>query len=120
MRRLFHLFLLDTIFAFTTEYCACRTGYVILYKVYTWHVFLRTECCAAAAAAAAPLDVAILLLSLQLLLLAAAARHRMPLDKICCWFIESDSCVLFLFIQTRFIFYAPLGITVAFSASICL
>ena len=37
-----------------------------------------------------------------------------------CCSIESDSCVFFLFIQTRYIFYVPLGSTVAFTASICL
>ena len=57
-------------------------------------VYVRTVVSAAAAAA---LCVAILLAS-------AAVRHRVPDGKVCCWFIESDSSVLFLFIQTRIIF----------------
>ena len=55
-----------------------------------------------------------------LLFLAAGVRYRVPDGQICCWFIESDPSVFFLFIQTRFIFYVPLGSTVAFTASICL
>ena len=47
-----------------------------------------------------------------MLLLPAAVRHRVPDDQICCWFIEYDPSVLFLFIQTRFIFDVPLGSTV--------
>ena len=55
------------------------------------------------------------------LLLPAAVRHRvLPDDKFCCWFVESDPSVFFLFIQTRFLFDVPLGSTVAFTASICL
>ena len=38
------------------------------------------------------------------LLLAAAVRHHVPDAKNCCWSIESDPSVFFLFIQTRFIF----------------
>ena len=70
---------------------------------------------AVAAAAATVLCVAILLL-LQLLLLAAAVRHRVP-DGNICWFIESSSSILFLFIQTRFIFNVPFGSMVAFTTS---
>ena len=73
---------------------------------------------AVAAAAAAALCVAILLLLLQplLLLLAAAVHHRVPMldGKSCCWSLESDSSVLFLFIQDAISFNAPLGSTVAF------
>ena len=68
---------------------------------------------------ASALCVAILLLLLQLLLL-AAVRRRVPDGKICCWFIESDSSVFFLFIQTRYILNVLLGSTVAFTASIFL
>ena len=68
---------------------------------------------------ASALCVAILLLLLQLLLL-AAVRRRVPDGKICCWFIESDSSVFFLFIQTRYILNVLLVSTVAFTASICL
>ena len=39
-----------------------------------------------------------------------------PDDKICCWFIESDSSVLFLFIHTRFIFTVLFDSIVAFTA----
>ena len=46
------------------------------------------------------------------LLLAAALRHRVPEGKNCCWFVESDPSIFFLFSQTRFIFYVPLGGTV--------
>ena len=59
-------------------------------------------CCYTAAVAAAALQ-----------LLPAAVRHRVPDGQICCWFIEYDSSVLFLFIQTRFMFDGtPLGSTV--------
>ena len=34
------------------------------------------------------------------------------------WFLASDSSVFFLFIQTRFIMYVPLGSTIALAASI--
>ena len=47
------------------------------------------------------------------LLLAAAVRHHVPDAKNCCWSIESDPSVFFLFIQTRFIFHVPLGSTVS-------
>ena len=40
---------------------------------------------------------------------AAAVGHHVPYDKICSWFVESDFIVFFLFIQTRFVFNAPLG-----------
>ena len=62
----------------------------------------------------------LLLLQLLLLLLAAAVPHRVADGKICCWFIASDSSVLFLSIQTLFIFNVHLGSDVAFAASICL
>ena len=38
------------------------------------------------------------------LLLPAAVRHRVQDGQICCWFIESDPNVFFLFIETRFVF----------------
>ena len=38
------------------------------------------------------------------LLLSAAVRHRVPDDKNCYCFIESDPTVFFLFIKTRLIF----------------
>ena len=69
---------------------------------------MRTKYCCVVAAAAV------------LLLLAAGVRHRLPDGQICCWFIESDPSLFFLFIQTRFLFNTPLGSTVAFAASICL
>ena len=76
-------------------------------------IFMHTECCcrcmccyAAVVAAAA--------------VLLAAVRRRVPDGKICCWFIESDSSVFFLFIQTRYILNVLLGSTVAFTASIFL
>ena len=83
---------------------------------------MQSAAAAAAAAATAALCVAILLFLLQLLLAAAAAaavRHRVPDGNFCCWFIESDSSVL-LFIETRYIFNAPLGSTVAVTVTICL
>ena len=46
--------------------------------------------------------------------------HRVPDGKFCYWLNESDSSVLFLFIQTRFSFNVPHDSTVAFTASICL
>ena len=52
------------------------------------------------------------------LLLPAIVRRMTKFG--CCWFIESDPSVLFLFIQTRFIFYVPLDGTVASMASISL
>ena len=51
---------------------------------------------------AAALCVAVLLLLLQLQVVAAAVRHRVSDGNHCCWFIESDSSVFFLVIQTRF------------------
>ena len=45
---------------------------------------------------------------------AAAVRHGVPDGIFLLWFIDSDSRVFFLFIQTRVIFNAPLGSTVAF------
>ena len=65
-------------------------------------------CIQSAAAAAGALCVA-------MLLLAAAVRHGVPDGKICCWFIEADPSVFFIFIQT-FFFFVPLGGTVAFTA----
>jgi len=62
----------------------------------------------------------LLLCVAMLLLLAAGVRHRVPDGQICCWLIESDPSVFFLFIQTRLLFNVPLGSTVAFAASICL
>ena len=53
-------------------------------------------------------------------LLPAAVRRRERDRKFCCWFIKSDSSVLFLLIQTRIVFSVPLASTVAFTASICL
>ena len=47
------------------------------------------------------------------LLLPAAVRYRAPDGKNCCWIIESDSSVLFLFIQTRCNFNVPGGSTVS-------
>ena len=41
---------------------------------------------------------------------AAAVRHRVPDGKICCWFIESDPSVFFLFTQTRLILVYPLAV----------
>ena len=63
-------------------------------------MYLCVQSAAAVAAAAAPC-VAMLFLPLLLLLLAAAVRHRVPHDKICCWFIDSGSSVFFLFFHTR-------------------
>ena len=54
-------------------------------------------------------------------MLAAAVCHRVPGGKIFCRFILSDSSdVLFIFIQTRFIFNVLLGSIIACTASICL
>ena len=92
--------------------------------------YLQTECCcrccccsvccfttvAAAAAAAAGGGCCCWLL----LLVAAAIRHCVPDGKTCCWLIKTDGRVLFLFIQTRVIFYVPLGSFIEFTASICL
>ena len=50
-------------------------------------------------------------LCVQSVAAAAAIRYREPDGNICCWSIESDSSVFFLFIQTRFIFNAVLGST---------
>ena len=76
----------------------------------------------AVAAAASTLCVAILLLTVvaaaAVLLLPAAVRHRVPDGQICCWFIESDASVFFLFIQERFSFDGtPRPYCVAFTAS---
>ena len=82
------------------------------------YVFMKYSLCiqSAAAAAAVALCVAILLLLVQLLL-------RL-FDILCqmanCWFIESDSSVFFLFMQTGFICSVLFGSTVDFTASICL
>ena len=54
---------------------------------YAWYVFVCLQSAAAA----------------------AAVGHHVPYDKICSWFVESDFIVFFLFIQTRFVFNAPLG-----------
>ena len=56
-----------------------------------------------------------------MLLLPAAVRHRVPNVQICCWFVESDPSVFFLFIQRRFIFDRPPWqyCCVAFTALIC-
>ena len=68
-------------------------------------------CCSIAVVAAAAAAAA------AVLPLPAAVRRLVPDGKICCWFIESDPSVFFLFFQTRFVFSVPLGSTVA---SICL
>ena len=39
--------------------------------------------------------------------------QAVPDGKICCWFIESDPSVSFLFIKNRFIFYGTPGSTTA-------
>ena len=54
----------------------------------------------AAAAAAAALRCHPAVAVAAVLLLAAAVRHHVPDGKICCWSIESDASVFFLFIQT--------------------
>ena len=56
------------------------------------------------------LCVAKLLLLLQPLLLAAAVRHRVPDDKNCCWFAESDSSVFFLVIKHDLFLMYPLAV----------
>ena len=61
------------------------------------------------------LCVAVLLL-LQLLLFVMVCR----VAKSLLWFTESDSSVFSLSIQSRMIFYVPLGSAVAFTVSICL
>ena len=48
--------------------------------------------------------------SAGVVLLPGTVRHRVPDGDICCWFIESDPSVFFLFIQTRFIFVYPLAV----------
>ena len=71
---------------------------------------------AAAAAATAALCCYIAVVAAATdLLLPAAVRHCVPDGKICCWFIESDPSVFFLFIQTQFTLNAPLGSTVSLS-----
>ena len=74
------------------------------------HFYILTECCyrcccfvccyVAVAAAA-------------VLLLLVTVRRRVPDGQVCCWFVESDPSVFFLFIQTRVIFYVSFGSTVS-------
>ena len=72
------------------------------------------------AAAAAVCCYTAVIAAATVLLLPDTLRHRVPDRQICCWFIESDPSVVFLFIQTRFTSDVPLGSTVAFTTSICL
>ena len=92
-----------------TKPSTSRIWYITPHDVYTWHVFINTECCCCSVCCYTAADVA-----------AAAVRHHVRDGKNCCWFIESNSSVFFLFIQTRFIFNVPLVSAVAFTASICL
>ena len=57
--------------------------------------------------------ILLLLLQQQCCFFVLPVRHLVPGCQICRWFIESSPSVFFLFIQTRCIFYVPLGSTVS-------
>ena len=83
--------------------------------------YMLTECCCRCCCCCCSLCCyTAVVAAATVLVLPAAVRHRVPEGQVCCCFIESDPSVLFLFIQTRFIFYIPLGSTVVFTASIYL
>ena len=75
------------------------------------HVFIRIQNAAAAAAALCFAIRVLLLCCCGAAAAAAAVRHRVRDGKLCCWFIESDSSVFFLFFQIRFVFRVPLTST---------
>ena len=82
------LFLFDTVCGFITEYL--DVGPDILYcTTYIPAMFLCIQSTAAAAA--------VLCCYTAVVAAAAAVRRRVPHGTFCCWFIESDSSVLFLF-----------------------
>ena len=65
--------------------------------------YMRTECCRCCCCSCVLIHCCVVAAA-AVLLLPAAVRHRVPDGQICCWFIEFDLSVFFLFIQTRFIF----------------
>ena len=67
---------------------------------------MHTECCCRCCSVCSCTDVA----AATVLLLPAAIRHRVPDGQICCWFIDSDPSVFFIFNQTRFILMHPLAV----------
>ena len=66
--------------------------------------FIRIQSAAGAALCCSTADLA----AAALPLVRAAVRRRVPDGHICCWFIETDLSVFFLFIQTRSNFYVSL------------
>ena len=88
------------------------------------YMYMHTECCCRCCCCSVLLYrcccCSCFCYRLLLLRLAAGVCHAVPDGNFCCWFIESDPSVFFLFIQTRYIFNVPLGSNVAFTASICL
>ena len=104
------------------------TWYVILLYSAVRRIYVpgMYSCIQSAAAAAAAAAVAAAAVCCYTVVAAAAAAASCCCSspcagwQICCWFIASDSTVLFLFFQRRFSFNLPLDSTVAFTASIFL
>ena len=67
-------------------------------------VYMHAECCCRRCCCS------LCVVAATAVLLLPVVRNRVPDAQICCWFIESDPSVFFLFIQTRFILMYPLAV----------
>ena len=77
--------------------------------------YVHTECCCCRRCwcCCSVCRYTIIAAAATVLLLPAAVRHRVPDGQICCWIIESDPSVSFLFIQRDLFLVVPLGSTVS-------